>query len=207
MGERDRRDWIIDATLDVCGRSGYETTTLDQIADAAGITPSDFAEYFPDKDAVFMAVIEDLLLATAAALQDVDASHDPEQALLVATTDVLVAIVEGRGVITRERMLALAQTMTPQQGLRKKASSARKRILTPALAQRLGVAPENRRVRQAVMKWSAVAGGAYLDRLSMADHYDPAQDDRLSERMVSELGSTFTEVTGEEPAHGPPDDS
>jgi AcrR family transcriptional regulator len=207
VGEPDRRDLIIDATLNVCGRCGYETTTVDEIAAAADVTPSDFLQYFPDKDAVFMAVVEDLLRATAEALQNVDASHDPEQALLIATTDVLVAIVEDRGVITRQRMLALAQTMTPQQSLRKKASSARKRILTPALAQRLGVAPENRRVRQAVMKWSAVAGGAYLDRLSMAAHYDPAQDDRLTERMISELGSTFTEVTGEEPAHEPPDDS
>jgi AcrR family transcriptional regulator len=206
VGERDRRNRLIDATLDVCIRCGYETTTVDEIAAGAGVAPADFVQDFPTKDAVFMAVVEDLLRATVAALQHVDANIDPEQALLVATTDVLVAIVDGKGVITRDRMLALAQVMTPQPSLRKKASSVRKRILTQALAERLGVAPEDRRVRQAVMKWSAVAGGAYLDRLSMADHYDPAQDDHLSERMIAELGSTFTEVTGEEPPHGPRDE-
>jgi hypothetical protein len=119
--------------------------------------------------------------------------------VLNATTEVLIAITDGRGVITRDRMLAIAQIFTAHPNLRRQASLARKRILTQALAERMGVAPENRRVRQAVTMWSAVAAGAYLDRYSMAAHYDPGQDDQLEERMTANLAATFAEVMGKAP--------
>lgn len=200
MGERDRRDRIIDAALDVCSRCGYETTTIDQIATAAGLTPDDFVGYFPTKDAVVIGIVEELLHAQAAALQHVDASLGPEEALLAASTEVVVAVIDGRGVITRDRMFALQQVVAAQPSLRRQASSTRKRILTQALADQLGVAVSNRRVRQAVMKWSAVAGGAYFDRETMAANYDPNQDDQLEQRMRTELNATFAEVMGKDPS-------
>jgi AcrR family transcriptional regulator len=198
MRERDSRDRLIDATLSLCIRCGYEATTIEQIATAAEVTPPDFARYFATKDAALMAVVDDLLQATATALRHVDAAAGPEQ-VLNATTEVLIAITDGRGVITRDRMLAIAQIFTAHPNLRRQASLARKRILTQALAERMGVAPENRRVRQAVTMWSAVAAGAYLDRYSMAAHYDPGQDDQLEERMTANLAATFAEVMGKAP--------
>jgi AcrR family transcriptional regulator len=195
--EQSRPDQLIDATLDLCIRCGYETTTLEQIAAAAEITPQKFMRHFATKDAALMAAIEVVLHAVAAALRDVDAS--PEQALLVAHTEVLVAITEGRGCITLDRMLAIGELFTANASLRKQASVSRKRILTIALAERMGVAAENRRVRRAVTTWSAVAASAYLDRHRMADNYDPSHDDHLKERVVHELGTTFTEVLGSAP--------
>jgi hypothetical protein len=120
---------------------------------------------------------------------------------LMWVDDLLVSVHEGagRGVITRDRMLAIAQIFTALPNLRRQASLARKRILTQALAERMGAAPENRRVRQAVTMWSAVAAGAYLDRHSMAAHYDPGQDDQLEERMTANLAATFAEVMGKAP--------
>lgn len=156
---RDWRERLIDATLNLCVRSGYETTTIDQIA-AAEASPSDFSRYFATKDAVLLCIVEDLLHATAAALANVDAAAGPEQALLLATTEVLTAISDGRGVITLDRMLAMAEIVTANPDLRKQASLIRKQVLTQALADRLGVAAENRRVRHAVTKWSAIASGA-----------------------------------------------
>ncbi|MGB7165581.1 MAG: TetR/AcrR family transcriptional regulator [Mycobacterium sp.] len=196
MRERDRRDQLIDATLSLCIRCGYEATTVEQIAAAAEVTPADFACYFATKDAALMAVVDDLLQFTATALRHVDVAESPEQALLVATTEVLIAIIDGRGVITRDRMLAMAEIVTAQPSLRRQASSARKRILTRALADRMGVTAENRRERQAVTKWSAVAASAYLDRYSMAAGYDPRQDDQLEDRATANLAATFAQVMG-----------
>src|SRR5580693_9878356 len=62
------------------------------------------------------------------------------------------------------------------------------------------VAAENRRVRQAITMWSAIAAGAYLGGRSMADHYDPRDDDRLIERMIAELAATFADVMGNDPS-------
>jgi AcrR family transcriptional regulator len=195
-----REQQLIDAALSVCMRGGYETATIEQIAAAADVIPSDFARYFATKEAVIMSIVEDLLQATAAALRNVEACVTPEQALLDATTEVLTAIIDGRGVITRDRMLAMAQIVTADPNLRKQASLARKRVLTHALADRMGVSPGNGRARQAVTMWSAIAAGAYLGRRSMANHYDPRQDDQLIERMVAELAATFADVMGVDPS-------
>ena len=89
-----------------------------------GLAPPEFARFFASKDAAAAA---------------------PEQALLIAATEVLIAITHGRGVISRDRMLAMAEIVTAHPNLRKQASSTRKRVLTQALADRLGVAAENRR--------------------------------------------------------------
>ena len=144
--------------------------------------------------------VDDLLHATAAALKDVEAETSPEQALLIATTEAVTAIIDGRGVITRERLLAMAEVVTANSNLRKQASLACKRVLSQALAVRMGVAAENRRVRQAMTMWSAIAAGAYLAGRSMADHYDPRDDDRLIERMIAELTATFADVMGNDPS-------
>jgi AcrR family transcriptional regulator len=200
VAAQDCRERLIDATLSLCTRFGYETTTVDQIAAAVNVTPADFARYFATKDAVVMSIVEDLLHATAAALRHVERNTSPEQALLTATTGVVTAIIDGRGVITRDRMFAMAQIVTANPNLRQQASLVRKRVLTVALADRMGVAAENRRVRQAVTMWSAIAAGAYLGVRSHADHYDPAQDDQLIERMIAELAATFADVMGDDPS-------
>jgi len=196
---RECREQLIDAALSLCIRCGYEATTIDQIAAAAGVTPPEFVRYFASKDAVLMSIVEDLLHAIAAALTNVDAAASPEQSLLIATTEVLTGAIDGRGVITRDRMLAVKQVITALPNLRQQVSLARKRILTEALADRLGVAEEDRRVHQAVTRWSAIAAGAYLVRGSMADHYDPRTDDHLIERMIAELSATFADVMGDNP--------
>src|SRR6201995_4399934 len=104
--QQDCREGLIDAALSLCIRCGYEATSIDQIAAAADVTPDDFARYFASKDAVLMSVVEDLLYAIAAALTNVDAAASPEQSLLIATTEVVTGAIDGRGVITRDRLLA-----------------------------------------------------------------------------------------------------
>jgi AcrR family transcriptional regulator len=200
MAPRGCRDRLIDATLNLGTRCGYETTTIDQIAAAAGLTPHDFARYFATKDAALMAIVDDVLRATAVALRNVDAAASPEQALLTATTGVLTAIIEGRGVITRDRMLAMAQIIAARPNLRRQASLARKRALGQALGDRMGVGAQNPRVRRAVTMWSAIAASAYLGRRSSWTNYDPRHDDRLSERMIAQLAGTFHDVMGEAPS-------
>jgi len=196
---RDCRERLIDATLNLCIRCGYETTTIDQIAAEAEVPTADFARHFGTKDAVLLCIVEDLLHATAAALKNVDAAAGPEQALLLATTEVLTAISGGRGVITLDRMLAMAQIVTANPDLRKQASLIRKQVLTQALADWVGVGAEDRRVRHAVTKWSAIAAGAYVGAGSMGDHYDPRQDDQLMERGIAELTASFADVMGDDP--------
>ena len=200
MAAQDCRERLIDATLSLCTRCGFEVTTIEQIAAAADVTPSDFARYFASKDAVVMFIVDDLLQATCSALKNVEVAAGLEQALLIATKAVVTGILDGRGVITRDRMLAMAEIVAAEPNVRKQVSLARKRVLTQALADRMGVAAENRRVRQAVTMWSAIAAGAYLGRHGLAAHYDPRQDNRLTERGLAELAASFAEVMGNAPS-------
>jgi AcrR family transcriptional regulator len=200
--QKDCRERLIDATLSLCARRGYEATSVDQIAAAADVSPLDFARYFASKDAVLLSIVEDLLKASVDALGDVEAAIDPERALLLATTEVITRIIDGRGVITRDRMLAFRQVAIAHPNLRQQVSLARKRVLSAALADRLGVAGDDRHVHQAVTRWSAVVAGAYLGGDSMADHYDPRTDDQLIARMSAELSATFADVMGDNPATG-----
>jgi AcrR family transcriptional regulator len=197
--QQDHRERLIDTTLDLCMGQGYDATTVEQIADAAGVTPSEFARHFATKDAAIMSIVDDLLHATATALRDVKTDIAPEHALLISTLEVLGAILEGRGVITRDQMLAMAQIVTSTSELQMQASVARRRVLAQALADRMGVGLRDRRVQRAATMWSAIAAGAYVGQLHMPPNYDPRQDDWLSERMIANLSETFAEVMGEAP--------
>jgi AcrR family transcriptional regulator len=200
-GDRDEdcRERLVDVTLDLCMSQGYDATTVDQIVVAVDATQADFERHFATKDAAIMSVVDDLPQATAAALGDVKADVDPEHALLIATIELLAAIIDGRGVIPRDRMLAMGRVVTSTSHLQQQASAVRKRVLTQALAGRMGFDSQDRRVQRAVTIWSAIAAGAYIGQLHMPPNYDPRQDDWLSERMVANLSETFAEVMGEAP--------
>ncbi len=193
------REWLIDGTLDLCTQHGYDAVTVEQIVATADVMQSEFARYFATKDAVVMSIVDDLLHATATALGDVKPDVAPEHALLIATIEVLGAIIDGRGVITLDRMLAMGRIVTGASHLQKQASAARKRLLTQALADRMGVGPQDRRVQRAATMWSAIAAGAYVGQLHMPPNYDPRNDDLLPERMIANLSDTFAEVMGEAP--------
>jgi AcrR family transcriptional regulator len=197
--QKDCRERLIDATLSLCTRCGYEATSVDQIVAAADVSPDDFARYFASKDEVLVSIVADVLHAAVDELGDVEPDTGLERVLLIATTKAVSRVIDGSGVMTRDRFLAVAQVLTAHPHLRQQVSLARKRILTAALVDRLGVAEDDRRVHHAVTRWSAVVAGSYVIGGSMADHYDPRTDDQLIERMIAELSATFADVMGDNP--------
>lgn len=60
---------ILDVALDLFERQGYGSTTVNQIAEAAGITPMTFFRHFPTKDAVLVTDPYDPLIAQAVGAQ------------------------------------------------------------------------------------------------------------------------------------------
>ena len=62
------RATIVDVASGLCARQGYENTTVEQIAAAAEVSPRTFSRYFPSKEAVIGALIEETAEHIAAAL-------------------------------------------------------------------------------------------------------------------------------------------
>ena len=60
-GGQDRRTAIASSAQELILRNGYGYTTLDQVAEQAGVSKGLISYYFPTKDALFLAVLENIL--------------------------------------------------------------------------------------------------------------------------------------------------
>lgn len=72
---------ILDAGLQTFSRYGLHGATVDQIADAAGVSKTNLFYYFPSKDKVYVAVLERLLANWLDPLQTLEVDSDPVEAI------------------------------------------------------------------------------------------------------------------------------
>jgi AcrR family transcriptional regulator len=195
----DRRERLIDAALKLCARQGYEVTTLEQIAAEAGISVADSAKFFPTTEAVIMAIAEDMARETAAALTRIEKGIAPERALLSAGAAAVTAVVEGRSELTLDRLLAMARVVSATRNLHRSVSAARKRVITQALADWMGVDPKDRRLQRALTMWSAVTASAYVAASEMPEDYESQHDGGLQQEMIANLSQSYGDVMGVDP--------
>jgi TetR/AcrR family transcriptional regulator len=71
------RTAILHAALDVFSAFGFRGATIDQIADKAGMSKPNLLYYFPSKEAIYVAVLEDTLDEWLRPLSELDAAGDP----------------------------------------------------------------------------------------------------------------------------------
>ena len=146
--------------------SGYAQTTVDQIADAADVSPRTFFRYFPTKESVlfnddlFSPIIEAFLAAPAdlspvvayryAAAQVFSAMAGPDYEYLIARQQLLYALPEAKGALWNEHVGAI-------------------RVLTDAIAKRLGRPADDYRMR--------VTAGAIIGVFMAASDDSPMSGD------------------------------
>lgn len=70
IGGEARRKQLIEVALRAFGKRGYEGTTLDEVAAAAGVRKQSLLYYFPTKEDLFNACVEELGARTSRALDD-----------------------------------------------------------------------------------------------------------------------------------------
>ena len=75
--QEKNRASILDAGLAVFSQSGFRGATLDQIADAAGLSKPNLLYYFASKEAVHAALLEGLLHTWLDPLHALDPAGDP----------------------------------------------------------------------------------------------------------------------------------
>ena len=80
--QQKNRAAILAAGVDAFSQFGFRGTTLDQIADAAGLSKPNLLYYFPSKDAIYTALLERLLATWLDPLMAMDPSGDPVNEIL-----------------------------------------------------------------------------------------------------------------------------
>lgn len=76
------REAILEAALEVFSSQGFRGATLEQIADAAGLSKPNLLYYFPSKEAVHSTLLSGLLHTWLDPLREMDADGEPVAEIL-----------------------------------------------------------------------------------------------------------------------------
>jgi AcrR family transcriptional regulator len=79
----ERPKEILEAAFVEFSRNGYATTTLDQIAERAGVTKGTIYVYFDNKEHLFISMVREVTKATLDTLHEMFASHEGSTADLL----------------------------------------------------------------------------------------------------------------------------
>ena len=167
------RQRIAEAGLRLFLEHGFETTTLDAIAEAAGIARRTFFHYFDSKEALLYAHEDEVEHSIRAALADVDSNTPPFEAMALALREMIASFGSERA-----RKIDMVLHSTDTLRARKQADYERlERFVFSALAEkwpepsgqlrlRLIAVVGISALRVAVDRWRADASGSlqhYVD--------------------------------------------
>jgi AcrR family transcriptional regulator len=165
------RDALADAAFDLFARKGFESTTVDEIADAVMVSPRTFFRYFASKEDVALEAIDQQYSAVFAAFEARPPGEPVMTALRNAAVAVLRACEAGQSSLPTERLVCLTKLLSTSPSLAGRSleqCSTRVDELAGKVAVRMGVEPgaDPRPTLVAAVAMSAVqtAAGAWRDR-------------------------------------------
>lgn len=168
--KQNTRRMLVDAAVDLCLKQGYESTTVEQIAATAEISTRTFSRYFATKDAVFIAVLDDLAAEVVAELEAQESDLSPMEALRAAHMSVLMRVVRRPlAGLTTERVALILRVVNSSDVLRQAAIDYRNTAAIEVLARKMGVAPDNRELDLAVALFSTTLVSACRDLVEDRD--------------------------------------
>ncbi|MFV0646061.1 MAG: TetR family transcriptional regulator C-terminal domain-containing protein [Sphingomonadaceae bacterium] len=80
--QQKNRDVILQAALSVFSSGGFNGSTIDQIAETAGMSKPNVLYYFSSKDEIYCTLLQQLLQTWLAPLEQLDPTGDPLEELL-----------------------------------------------------------------------------------------------------------------------------
>lgn len=192
------RAMLVDAAVKLCIENGYNNTTVEQIAAAAEVSSRTFSRYFPNKDAVMITVLDDLVNAAVAELPMIAPSVSPLRALACAHTRALRRVPAGEVTdLTTRRLILMVNVISSSSALRLAAAASRLHPLVVAIAARMGVDPRDKQVALIVSLWGAITAGAWGQLVIGPDDYDDC-----AVVMADRLDVTFGEFADIAAAEG-----
>ena len=199
LGLRERkklrtRATLIDAAVGLCDRQGFDGTTVDQIAAIADVSPRTFSRYFATKDAIALALIDEVLDHTAAQLARQPADIDHFEAMRRA----YIAMAEATktapaGGFTSARLLQILRIVVTSSALRHAAIEYRANPVDAVVAQRMGTTVDDRRVKLVAAVWGGMLMTALQDATrDLTDAVSITVDD-----LIDAFEATYTDFVGQ----------
>ena len=198
LGLRERkklrtRATLIDAAVDLCDRQGFDRTTVDQIAAIADVSPRTFSRYFATKDAIALALMDEVLDRTAVELARQARELNHFEALLKAYLAMANSAKSApAGELSADRVMCIVRIMLSSPALRQAALEYRANSVDAELAKRMGAEVDDRGPRLV----SAVGGSVLMTALTdlAADTVDWSQ--LTIDDVAARLEETFAEFNG-----------
>jgi AcrR family transcriptional regulator len=201
------RAMLIDAAMELCLRQGYESTTVDQIAAAADVSPRTFSRYFATKDAVFLTLIDDYCDEVAIELETIPPDVGPLESMRQAHVAVLTRVATRQvGRLTTERIVLMLRVINNSDTLRLAAVEFKHDMIEVLLAKRMGVDVGDRRRRLVGAVFSATIVTACGDLIIDTDtvRLGPmAMVERINEAFSQVARMSADLLVGDESVHGP----
>ena len=143
-------------------KHGYSNTTIEQIAHAADVSPRTFSRYFATKDAIALALIDEVLDMVAAEL----ITQPPEIGHFEALRRAYIGMAQNSklapaGALSSYRLMQILRITVSSGTLQQAAVEFRSSPVDVAIAERMGVPVDDRRVRL----MAAVFGGVLMTAL------------------------------------------
>jgi AcrR family transcriptional regulator len=145
---------IVDAAAQILVADGYERASTKRIAAAAGVSPGSLYQYFPNKESIVVAAVEqmvdDLADGFMSSLPEI-ADADPEKTLRAMLENLLDAM------LARRHLIRVIAKEVAHLGGSAQAAHFERRITDLATGYLNGAAPAADRRQSATAVWIAVA--------------------------------------------------
>ncbi|MBW0271068.1 hypothetical protein ATM97_09060 [Nocardia sp. MH4] len=160
---------IVEIGLNLCDSQGFDATTVEQIAAGADVSPRTVNRYFPMKEDIVLAPIDDFGLAVAVALGEQPRTDNELQALCGAYLQVIDTEADADGVRFLRQFLQMQRIMRASQAVNARALeyAEKKNIAVCArLAERMSTTPDDFSVRLVAGTWQMLC---HLSLVSVED--------------------------------------
>lgn len=158
------RATLIQTAAELCERQGFDKTTVEQIAAAAEVSPRTFSRYFPTKEAVFFAIIEETAAFIAAELEALPTDISEFEAMLRAHLKAVAPGRDGRPTVVFHQMAALIRIVNSSASLAVTNIPYRQQHdhfpTAIAVAKRMGLATDHDAVHLVLEGWTTVMNAA-----------------------------------------------
>lgn len=187
MGLRERKKLktrvaIRQATYRLIQEQGYEATTIEQIAEAAEVSPSTVFRYFATKEDIVLTDEYDPVME--AVLRSRPADEPPLESLRLMLHEVLTSIVSSEDEEVRQRTRLMVEVPAIRARMTETMSDTAK-VLSRVLADRTGRSADDLRIRVFI---SAVLGALREVILYWGEHGQEGDLVEMIDQAIDTLG-------------------